>query len=114
MDSVLEGINNYEGKTARELIEKSQNRDIWKLIKRGIRFDDEVLNVCRISKSVRDEKTFWEVVSRPQAKPSKTYKKDTANYEEIVESLSHVDVEEEQSANDDDEIEEFFEHDDDE
>ena len=42
MDSKLEGINGYEGKTPRELIEKSISKDIFKLIKRGYRFDDEV------------------------------------------------------------------------
>ncbi|MBP5723283.1 MAG: hypothetical protein J6X18_06895 [Bacteroidales bacterium] len=115
IDSVLEGINGYENKTVRELIEKSHNRDIWKLIKRGIQFDDEVLNECNINKEIRDERVYWEVVNRSREKPSKTYKKDTANYDEIVESLSHVEVEEEEPANEEqDEIEEFFEHDDDE
>ena len=115
MDSVLNGINGYEGKTVRDIIDEGNgNKEIFKLIKRGFRFDDEVLTECRISREIRDEKAFWEVAHHNGSKSSKTLKKDTAKYDEIVESLSHVEVEEEPNNEEDDEIEEFFEHDDDE
>ena len=113
IDSFLEGINGYEGKTVRDIIEEGNgNKEIFKLIKRGYRFDDEVLKECRISKTVRDEECHLEIAKHMQPKQSKTLKKDTANYEEIVESLSHVEVEEEPQNEEDEEIEEFFEHDD--
>ena len=115
MNSVLDGINGYENKTVRDVIaEGNGNKEIFKLVKRGYRFDDEVLNDCRISRTVRDEETYWEIAHHDSPKKPKTLKKDTAAYEEIVESLSHIEVEEEEKNEDEaEEMEEFFEHDDD-
>ena len=115
IDSLLSEINGYEEKTVRELIDKNKNRDIWKLIKRGFQFDDEVLSICNITKNIRDEHSYWEIVHHEQLKKEKVYKKDTASYEDIVESLSHMEVEDEEPFNEEeDEMNEFFENDDDE
>ena len=114
LDSVLNGINGYENKTVRDVIDEGNgNKEIFKLIKRGYRFDNEVLSECNISREIRDEKVYLEIAHHVGSKPSKTLKKDTAAYEEIVESLSHMEVEEEpKSEDEEEEIEEFFEHDD--
>ena len=114
LDSVLDGINGYENKTVRDVIDEGNgNKEIFKLIKRGYRFDDEVLSECNISREIRDEKVYLEIAHHAGSKPSKALKKDTAAYEEIVESLSHVEVEEEQKNEEEmDEVEDFFEHDD--
>ena len=95
MDSVLNGINGYENQTPAELIDKSGSRDIFKLIKKGYRFDDNVLTEAHIAREIRDEKVYWEIASHLQPKTKKELKKDTAAYDEIVESLSHVEIEEE-------------------
>jgi hypothetical protein len=115
MDSVLNGINGYENKTPRDIIDEGNgNKEIFKLIKRGYRFDDEVLNECNISREIRDDRVYLEIAHHSGSKPSKTLKKDTAAYEEIVESLSHMEVEEEpKNEEEEEEMEEFFEHDDD-
>lgn len=114
LDSVLNGINGYENKTIRDVIDEGNgNKEIFKLIKRGYRFDNEVLSECNISREIRDEKVYLEIAHHIGTKPSKAFKKDTAAYEEIVESLSHVEVEEEQKNEEElDEVEDFFEHDD--
>lgn len=114
LDSVLSGINGYENKTVRDIIDEGNgNKEIFKLIKRGYRFDDEVLSECNISREIRDDRVYLEIAHHSSGKPSKTLKKDTAAYEEIVESLSHMETEEEQkNEEEEDEIEEFFEHDD--
>ena len=113
MDSLLEGINNYEDKTPRELIEKNGSKDIFKLIKRGYRFDDEVLKEANILKEIRDEHVVNEFVPRRNNTPKKEFKKDTAKYEEILESLSYIEVDdEEQKSEEEEDMEEFFEHDD--
>ena len=115
MDSVLEGINGYEKKTVRQVIDEGNgNKEIFKFIKRGFRFDDEVLEECRISREISDEKAYWEVAHHNGSKSVKPLRKDTAKYDEIVESLSHVEVEDEQQdSEEEDEMEEFFNHDDD-
>lgn len=113
LDSVLDEINGYEGKSVQELIDKNGNRDIWKLIKRGYQFDDKVLEQCSVSKEIRDERTYWEVVHKEQQKQTKTLKKDNASFDEIVESLSHVEVEDEEpKTEEEEEMEEFFENED--
>lgn len=114
LDSVLDGINGYENKTVREIIDNGNgNKELFKLIKRGYRFTDEVLSECNISREIRDEKVYLEIAHHAGTKPSKILKKDTAAYEEIVESLSHVEVEEEQKNEEElDDVEDFFEHDD--
>ena len=94
MDSVVEGINGYEGKTVRQIFEENRN-SIFKLIKRGIRFDDEVLKEAHITKEIRDEKTYNVIVDHVKPSSKKVYKKETASYDEIVESLSIVDAYEE-------------------
>lgn len=114
LDSVLNGINGYENKTVRDIIDEGNgNKEIFKLIKRGYRFDNEVLSECNISREIRDEKVYLEIAHHAGSKSSKTLKKDTAAYDEIVESLSHVEAEEESKNEEDEEMEEFFEHDDD-
>lgn len=113
MNTVLEEINGYEEKTPAELIKKSGSKEIFKLIKRGYMFDDEVLAAAHITKTIRDERTYWEITTRKPEKNRKELKKDTASYEEIMESLSYVEVEEEEPKNEED-IEEFFDNDEDE
>lgn len=114
LDSVLNGINGYENRTVRDIIDEGNgNKEIFKLIKRGYRFDNEVLSECNISREIRDEKVYLEIAHHAGSKSSKTLKKDTAAYDEIVESLSHVEAEEESKNEEDEEMEEFFEHDDD-
>lgn len=90
MDSLIEGINGYEGKTVRELIEENRS-NIFKLIKRGLRFDDEVLKEAHITKTIRDERTYNVIAEHSKPSAKKIYKKETASYEEIVESLSVID-----------------------
>lgn len=115
INSILTGINGYENQTPADLIEKSGSRDIFKLIKRGYRFDDEVLTEAHIAREIRDDRVYWEIASHTQPKSKKELKKDTAAYDEIVESLSHVEVEEEEPKNEEEEeLEEFFENEDDE
>ena len=94
MDSVVEGINGYEGKTVRQLIEENRGT-IFKLIKRGLRFDDEVLMNAHIIKTIRDERTYNVIAEHVKPSSKKVYKKETASYDEIVESLSVIDTYEE-------------------
>lgn len=113
LNTVLEEINGYEEKTPGELIEKNGNKDIFKLIKRGYMFDDDVLAAANITKVIRDERAYWEITTRKPEKERKELKKDTASYEEIMESISYIEVEEEEPKNEDEEdMEEFFENDD--
>ena len=112
MDSIITGLNSYEGKTPRELIDKNGNRDIWKLVKRGVSFDDEVLRLCRITKTVHEKEAFLEIVHREPKKAEKRLKKDNASFEEIVESLSHIEEEDVDKNPDTEEFEEFFDDED--
>ena len=108
LESVLNEINGYEGKSVQELIDKNGNRDIWKLIKRGYRFDDKVLEMCRISKEIRDERTYYEIVHKDKQKQTKVFKKDNATFDEIVESLSNIEVDNDAPDEDDEDLDEFF------
>ena len=76
-------------------------------------FDDDVLAAAHITKVIRDERAYWEITTRKPEKERKELKKDTASYEEIMESISYIEVEEEEPKNEDEEdMEEFFENDD--
>lgn len=113
IDTVFGEVNGYEGKNVRDLIEESGSRDIFKLIKRGYRFDDEVLKSCHISKTVRDESVYNEFAEHLKPKTNKVYKKDTASYEDIVESLSNVEIDENEEYEEvEDETSEFYSNDD--
>ena len=62
---------------------------IFKLIKKGFLFDDEVLEAAHITKIVRDEKVINVCADHKEDK--KTYAKDKENAKNIIKSLNILD-----------------------
>lgn len=81
-DSVIESEDKYNGKLVSELIGKGS---IFQMLKKGYRFDDEVLEAAHITHKIRDEKT--EIIISDHAKQTKTYEKDTAPLKEILKQI---------------------------
>lgn len=81
-NSVIESADKYNGKQVSDLIDKGS---IFQMIKRGYRFDDEVLKLANITKTVHDHRV--ELVVVDHEKDTKKYKKDTATLKEIIKEI---------------------------
>lgn len=90
LDSVIESADKYNGKEVSELAEKKGV--IFQMIKKGYRFDDEVLKMCHISHVIRDRKIEMVVVDHK--KDTKKYEKDTASYKDIVKEIDTLEYDE--------------------
>ena len=60
--------------------------EIFRLIKKGLQFDDEVLKEAHITKMIRDVKV--ESVIVPHSKEKKTYTKETESLKNILKSIN--------------------------
>ena len=104
---ITDKINFGKGKkiAVSEIVEKKG--EIFKLIKEGYEFDDEVLEKAHIKKTIRDVKTITEFVTNKKI-DNKSYPKETENIKTILKSINTLEEvskddtpsEEEQSAND--------------
>lgn len=88
--SVIESDDKYNGKTVAELTEKKGV--IFKMLKKGYQFVDEVLAKSRIKKTIRDEKI--DLIISNHAKDTKTYKKETASVKDIIKEIEVLDYDE--------------------
>ena len=61
--------------------------EIFRLIKEGYQFDDEVLEKAKIKKVVRNTKVTSEII-RPKKTDSKVYPKETENIKSILKSIN--------------------------
>lgn len=99
-DSVIESTDKYNGKQVGDLIDKGV---IFQMIKKGYMFDDEVLKLSHITKTVRDHRV--ELIVVDHEKDTKKYKKDTATLKEIIkeiDTLEYDDYVEKPDLNNDD------------
>lgn len=64
--------------------------EIFKLIKNGFEFDDEVLEKARIKKIIRDEKIINVIVEHTPEK-KKAYNKESESLKNILKSLNTID-----------------------
>ena len=106
LESIIESSDKYNGKKVEELVQKKGT--IFQMIKKGYRFDDEVLKMANITKTIRDHKT--ELVIVDHEKDTKKYKKDTASLKEIIKEIDVLDYdgyEEKPELNNDDEETEY-------
>ena len=81
-NSVIESADKYNGKQVSDLIDKGL---IFQMIKKGYRFDDEVLKLANITKTVHHHRV--ELVVLDHEKDTKKYKKDTATLKEIIKEI---------------------------
>lgn len=87
-------VGRIKSKTPEEIIKKDKRR-IFKLIKEGLRFDDEVLQAAGIKRIVRDERVENSVCEH---KPdNKRLPKDKMPLERILEILSTAENEKTQT-----------------
>ena len=73
-----------------ELVE--QNGEIFKLIKNGLRFDDEVLEKAHIKKTIRDVRGYCGIYSSEKEKKI-NLPKDTKNVKSILKSINTIEQE---------------------
>lgn len=92
LNSTISSADKYNGKTVQDIIETAKKGTIFQLIKRGYMFDDEVLKLCNITKTIRDRRTY-NVISEHAAKDTKKYKKDTATLKEILKEINTIERE---------------------
>ena len=85
LDSVIETAGRYKGKTVQDVIDKKKSA-IFQLIKKGVMFDDEVLKICNITKTIRDVRVYNVIVEHE--KSTKKYEKDTASIKEIMKEIN--------------------------
>lgn len=111
LDSVIETSGKYKGLTVQEVIDKKKGA-IFQLIKKGLSFDDEVLKVCNITKTVRDREVISIIADHDKA-PVKKLKKDTTPIKEILKEIDTLEYYEnekecEDDKNDDDYNKEIY------
>ena len=64
--------------------------EIFKLIKKGLQFDDEVLKEAHITKTIRDVKVC-NVITTHEKDKKRTYGKETESVKNIIKSLNTLD-----------------------
>jgi len=64
--------------------------EIFKYIKEGYQFDDEVLEMAHINKTKRDEKVMIEFVNHKKKK-EKEYPKETESVKSILKTINTID-----------------------
>lgn len=82
------GIGRYKNRTVSEMLDMNRN-EIFNLLKKGIQFDDEVLEKARVTKSIRDVQTKLIVIDH-EAKDTKVYQKDTTPIKSIINGLHTI------------------------
>lgn len=100
LDSVIETSGKYKGLTVQEVIDKKKGA-IFQLIKKGLSFDDEVLKVCNIAKTVRDREVISIIADHDKA-PVKKLKKDTTPIKEILKEIDTLEYYENEKECEDD------------
>lgn len=65
--------------------------EIFKYIKQGYIFDDEVLSKAGIKKTIRDEKVLTVVAGHNSEKDNKIYPKETENIRNVLKLLHTID-----------------------
>lgn len=82
----------YKGKTIEQILDTDKRR-MFKLLKLGYDFDDEVLEKYRFKRTIRDVKFVHEFVDKtPQPTSKKTLTKDTVeNARKLMKSLATLD-----------------------
>lgn len=78
------------GENVRDIV--GDKKKVFSLIKKGIQFDDEVLEKAGIKKVVRDVE--FKNVFVEHEKDKKTYEKDTVNLQKILKELRTLDDDE--------------------
>lgn len=68
----------------------SKKGELFKYIKRGYEFKDDVLEKARIKKNVRDQKTITVVVTHEEDKTNKEYHKDTESLRNVLKSIHTI------------------------
>jgi len=101
LDSVIEASGKYKGMTVQEVIDKKKSA-VFQLIKKGLIFDDEVLKVCNITKTIRDRKAINVIVDHD--KPAvKKLAKDTASLKDILKEINTLEYYEDEKNKETDE-----------
>lgn len=83
-NSIIESEDKYNGKIVSDLIDK---KSIFQMIKKGYRFDDEVLKRSNITKTIRDRRAYYIIAEHE--KDTKKYKKETATLSEIFDEIEN-------------------------
>ena len=87
-DSIIEG-GSFDGKSVSEILSNNR-KDIFKLLKEGYYFTDEVLQTAGIKKKVDDSKVRFTHEVFIHEKDTKVYKKDKDNLSKIIKSLNTI------------------------
>lgn len=90
-DSVITEKGRYKGKIVEEIINKNR-KAIFAMIKKGIMFDDEVLEMAHIKK-VEHPHTVTCEIERHSNKSHKKYEKDSAKLEDILKEINTLEHE---------------------
>lgn len=86
-------IGRHKGKTVREMIESSGDkarRNIMSLLKKGLYFDDEVINMVGIKKTIRDP--VIKLVVADHKTDHKVLPKDRAKLSTILKDIHTIDT----------------------
>lgn len=101
LDSVIEASGKYKGMTVQEVVDKKKSA-VFQLIKKGLIFDDEVLKMCNITKTIRDRKVINVIVDHD--KPvMKKLAKDTASLKDILKEINTLEYYEDEKTKETDE-----------
>lgn len=87
-DSIIEG-GSFDGKSVSEILSNNR-KDIFKLLKEGYYFTDEVLQTAGIKKKVDDSKVRFTHEVFIHEKDTKVYKKDKDSLSKIIKSLNTI------------------------
>lgn len=90
-DSVITEHGRYEGKTVEEIINKNR-KAIFAMIKKGMRFNEEVLAMAHIKHIVHPPVVYTEIVHHDH-KSNKKYEKDTAKIDDILKEINTLEHE---------------------
>lgn len=81
-------IGKHKGRSVNDIL-NIDKKEIFNLIKQGLLFDDEVLSIAGIKKSVRDVKVLQVFVEHE--KDNKKYEKETASLSKILKEIRTLD-----------------------
>lgn len=81
------------GKKQRILVSDivSKKGELFKYIKRGYEFDDEVLEKAGVKKTIRNKRVINVVIDRDINESNKTYPKETESLRSVLKSLCTID-----------------------
>lgn len=92
LDDIIDN-EKYKGKTVKEILE-SDRKKLISLCKEGYNFSDNVLKFARYTRTIRDEKIYFEFIDRSKTpvKNKKTLMKDSeSNVKKILKELAVLD-----------------------